>query len=233
MPPPSITSLERLALTLGSGLVMMANPGRADAVAVLGDAASGPVLTRVVSRISAHSEGRAMLRTLEPCRFPSDGEGALVGMRELPEGSLGREYARFMDRRGFSPLERPGVMGFVTDARERWVLQRYRDVHDIWHVLTRMPTTVAGEVAQKWFEAANTGLPGALIMASVGPVRLSWRDRLTVARLVPWAVRCGAGAHDLLAVRYEDYLDVEVDELRRRWRISVPDVQMKGRKNMT
>ena len=25
----------------------------------------------------------------------------------------------------------------------RWVLQRYRDVHDLWHVLSGLPTTLA------------------------------------------------------------------------------------------
>ena len=30
-----------------------------------------------------------------------------------------------------------------------YVMQRYREVHDFWHVICALPTSVAGEVALK------------------------------------------------------------------------------------
>lgn len=229
MPPP-ISLLERLSLTVGSAAVALANPARADMVALVGDLTSGPALQRLVQRVSASPSGRELLSRRSPERFPKGGSEALKHMRKLPDGTLGREYARFMDRRHFTPESRD-IVRFVQDEREAWLLQRYRDVHDLWHVLTGLPPTLLGEIAQKWFEAVHTGLPVAVLSATVGPVRLSWEARrLLVTSLVPWAVRCGMDTVELLAIRYEDFLDVPVADLRQRWQIYSPNVWIKGMK---
>lgn len=161
-----------------------------------------------------------MLSTLQPSRFPSVD---LDEFRTLPAGTLGREYARFMDVRGFSPEERAPVR-FVEDAEEKWVLQRYRDVHDLWHLLTGMPTTVLGELGQKWFEWVQTGLPVAGLSAMVGPLRLKGDQRRVLMRdLVPWALKSGAESTDLLAIRFENYLEEDLGVLRKKWGIVMPD----------
>ena len=49
---------------------------------------------------------------------------------------------------GLSPDERDEVR-FVSDPDLAYVMQRYREVHDMWHVLTGMPVSVFGEVSQK------------------------------------------------------------------------------------
>lgn len=225
---PPISRLERLSLTFGSAAVALANPARADMVALVGDLTSGPALVRLSARVQETPEGRALLAAQRPARFPAGGSAALVDMRELRDGSLGREYARFMDARGFEPEARDAVR-FADNAQHAWLLQRFRDVHDVWHVLTGLPTTFMGELAQKWFELMHTGLPVCGLAAFGGPIRLTHAERVVlVTRLVPWAMRCGRGAKELLAIRYEDYLDVQVEELRREWRVSVPDVQLKG-----
>lgn len=220
----------RTALAAGAAVVALTNPARADLIAVLGDVTSGPVLRRLRNRIGSTSDGRSMLDALHPARFPEHGSASLTILRELPDGSLGREYARFMDVRKFTPESRHAVR-FVEDPTDAWVLQRYRDVHDLWHVLTGMPTTVLGELAQKWFEAAQTGLPVAVISAVFGPVRLPLeQQRLLMTELIPWAIRTGRRAPDLLAIRYEDRLEDSVEDLRKEWGIIVPDVKMKGLK---
>lgn len=218
----------RTALAAGAAVVALANPARADLIAVLGDVTSGPVLRRLRHRVGSTPEGRSMLDALHPARFPEHGGASLTALRNLPDGTLGREYARFMDVRKFSPESRHAVR-FVDDPADAWVLQRYRDVHDLWHVLTGMPTTVLGELAQKWFEAAQTGLPVAVISAVFGPMRLpAEQQKLLVTELVPWAVATGRRAPDLLAIRYEDRLEQTVEALREEWSITVPDVEMKG-----
>lgn len=69
----------------------------------------------------------------------------------LPEGTLGHAYTEFMNRRGFSPDDRPAVR-FVDDAELAYVAMRYREVHDLWHVLFGCHTTVLGELALKAVE---------------------------------------------------------------------------------
>lgn len=219
-------------MAVGSAAVALANPNRADMVALLGDLTSSRALPRLVDRVGRTLEGREMLDTLQPERFPSNGALSLDEYRGLPDGTLGREYARFMDRRRFTPDSRD-VVRFVEEPRERWLLQRYRDVHDLWHVLNSMPTTFLGELGQKYFEAAHTGLPVAVLSAAFGPARITWSERRTlVTQLIPWALRSANEANDLLAIRYENYVDVPLVDLRRQWRLSVPDVDMKGRNGM-
>lgn len=223
-----LSSLGRAALAATSAVFALRNPARADLVATVGDLTSGPTLRYLRHRISSTPDGHDMLDTLCPSRFPEHGSVSLISMRDLPDGSLGREYARFMDSRGFTPESRLAVR-FVDDPVDAWVLQRYRDVHDLWHVLTGMPTTVLGELAQKWFEAAQTGLPVAVMSAVVGPMRLKSEDRrVLMKKLVPWAISCGRHAPDLLSIRYERRLGDSLEDLRREWGITTPNVKLKG-----
>lgn len=220
-----LSGFGRAALAVGSAVVALANPARADMVAVAGDLTGGPALRALRKRVMKTASGREMVEALAPARFPTGGTEALVAMRELGDGTLGREYARFMDSRSFVPEDRPAVR-FVDDPRDAWVLQRYRDVHDLWHVLTEMPTSVLGELGQKWFEAAHTGLPVAVLSAVVGPARLSSEQRMVLFRdVVPWAVSCGRNANDLLAIRYEERLTCNVEDLRREWKITLPTLR--------
>jgi ubiquinone biosynthesis protein COQ4 len=200
------------------------DPSRADMVALLGEATAGLPLQRLTRRVAASSlAGREMVETRSPARFPGL-DLSLPTLRALPPGSLGAVYAAFMDTRGFDPHDRAAVhRELVPDKRDAWVLQRYRDVHDLWHVLTGMPTTVLGELAQKWFEAAHTGLPVAVLSAAVGPARLKAGERRVLLRdLAPWAVKAGNSAIELLAVRYEDHLHRDLNEVRNEWKILSP-----------
>lgn len=233
----ALSGLERLRLTVGSAALALADPKRADMVALVGDLTSGTRLQTLCARLRNDTkyQGQEMIRTLQPVRFPPKGDASLAAMRKLPDGSLGREYAKFMDRRRFSPESRDKVMeGYVDGGKEEeWVLQRYRDVHDLWHVLTGMPTTLLGEIGQKWFEAVHTGLPVATMAAVSGPVRLRNRRQVNVlvTELIPWAVKCGNNAHDLLSIRYEDYLEKDLNEVRENWGISTPGVDFSALKS--
>lgn len=43
-------------------------------------------------------------------------------------------------------------MRFIADEEVAYVAARSREVHDLWHVLFRCPTTVLGELALKGME---------------------------------------------------------------------------------
>jgi len=93
----------------------------------------------------------------------------------------------------FSPDERPSVR-HIEDPDLAYVMLRYRQVglreqpigrhpphqlcdrgqvHDFWHVLAGVPTTVLGELALKWFEMVHTKLPGCAVASFFGPLRLT------------------------------------------------------------
>lgn len=53
-------------------------------------------------------------------------------------------------------IVRPSVR-FIDDPELAYVMTRYRQVHDFWHVLSGLETDVFGEIALKWFEFMQTG----------------------------------------------------------------------------
>lgn len=61
---------------------------------------------------------------------------------------------------------------FIDDIELAYVMQRYREVHDIFHAVLVMPTTMLGEVTVKWVEALQTRLPMCIGGALFGASRL-------------------------------------------------------------
>lgn len=61
---------------------------------------------------------------------------------------------------------------FMDDPQLAYVMTRYRESHDLVHTVLGMPTNMLGEVAVKWIEALNTGLPMCYGAAVFGALRL-------------------------------------------------------------
>ena len=92
-------------------------------------------------------------------------------MLTLPEGTFGHEYAMFMHSHGYTSEERP-IVKYVPDLEQAYIMQRYKEVHDMAHVLLGYGTTVTEEIAVKWFEMIQTELPMSALSAFVGPLNL-------------------------------------------------------------
>lgn len=70
-----------------------------------------------------------------------------------------------------TPNTRPPVK-FVNDLELAYIMQRYREVHDIFHAVLLMPTTMLGEVTVKWIEGLQLKLPMCLAGGVIGASRL-------------------------------------------------------------
>lgn len=109
----------------------------------------------------------------------------------MEKGTFGRAYADFMGSRGFEADQRPPTR-FVDDAELAYVATRYREVHDLWHVLFRCPTTVSGELALKAVEFFQVrwhkhfliivALMNVKPNTSIGPP-LAWKNSFCVCSL--------------------------------------------------
>ena len=81
-------------------------------------------------------------------------EQNLSVLRALPAGTLGREYARFLDANGIEPLV---ISPAVKESfRDNPYALRYTTTHDLHHVLTGFDTGLAGEAgvfAFNWVRA--------------------------------------------------------------------------------
>jgi ubiquinone biosynthesis protein COQ4 len=145
----------------------------------------------------------------------------LEKLRLLPDNTVGRAYAAWLDREGVTPDTRDNVR-YIDDPEEAYVMQRYRETHDFTHAITGLPVIIEGELAIKAFEFANTLLPmTALSLVAVMRLKPVERERF-FSTYLPWAVRNGVQAEEVLNVYWEEELETDVDVLRSRLGIEKP-----------
>jgi len=211
------TSLQKMILFAGSAAAGLADPWRSDMVAVNGEVFGLPALTYMHSRMKANPEGRLVLKERPRISTKTVDYGALA---KLPENTLGRVVADFNDKHGISPDTRATVQ-FVDDPELAYVMQRYREVHDLLHALLDMPTDMVGEVAVKWVEALQFGLPMCVGGAVLGPARFTRPSQFKRYEEAyrPWAIKVGTKSRFLLNVYYEMRWEQDIHDLRREMRI--------------
>lgn len=142
-------------------------------------------------------------------------------LRALPENTVGRAYADWLDREGVSPDTRDNVR-YIDDEECAYVMQRYRECHDFFHAITGLPIMIEGEIAVKAFEFANTLLPmTGLSLFAVTKLKPAERRRFFTI-YGPWAIRNGLRAEEMLNVYWEEQLDRDADELRAELGIEKP-----------
>ncbi|KAL7822741.1 coenzyme Q biosynthesis protein Coq4 domain-containing protein [Trichoderma gracile] len=224
-PPPKypshvpLTRIEQVGMALGSGVMSLLNPYRADLIATLGETTATPYfIYRLRDAMLAHPTGRRILR--QRPRISSK-TMSLPALRALPPNSVGRAYASWLDREGVSPDTRSPVR-YIDDEECAYVMQRYRECHDFYHALTGLPTVREGEVALKAFEFANTLLPmTGLSMLAVATLKPAERRRF-FSVYMPWAVKNGVRSQEIINVFWEEELERDVDDLRRELGIEQP-----------
>lgn len=140
-------------------------------------------------------------------------------LKQLPEGTFGRAYAEFMANHEFNPDER-AIVQYVDDDELAYIMQRFRELHDFWHVLLDLPPTEFGEIVLKYVETVQTELPVCALSSLLGPLRLSSQERLDLySNCIPWAYRVGSNASNLLCVYYEKEFETPLDQLREKLNI--------------
>ncbi|KAL8645577.1 MAG: hypothetical protein Q9226_007238 [Calogaya cf. arnoldii] len=224
-PPPNykghvpLTLIERGALAVGSAVTSLFNPRRSDLIATLGETTATPYfIYRLRDAMLSSPTGRRILR--DRPRITSQNM-SLQRLRILPENSVGRAYASWLDKEGVSPDTRDQVR-YIDDEECAYVMQRYRECHDFYHALTGLPVMVEGEVALKAFEFANTLLPMAGIsLFAVTRLKPAERSRFRQTYL-PWALTNGLRSKEIINVYWEEQLDRDVDDLRAELGIERP-----------
>ncbi|XP_077943889.1 ubiquinone biosynthesis protein COQ4 homolog, mitochondrial isoform X2 [Gasterosteus aculeatus] len=221
------TALQKTLLAVGSGVAALHDPYRHDMVAVLGETTGHLALMNLRDKMRNDPEGFTILAERPRIRLSTLD---LKEMASLPDGSLGREYLRFLEDNHVTPDSRADVK-FVDDEELAYVMQRYREVHDLLHTLLGMPTNMLGEVAVKWFEAAQTGLPMCALGAVLGPLRLNAsRLQSLFTSLGPWALQNGRRARCVLSIFYERRWAQSIEDLRQELNIQTPPVTLTATK---
>ena len=188
-------------------------------IAALGEATATPYfIYRLRDSMLSDPTGRRILRDRPRI---SSSTMSMTYLRTLPENTVGRAYADWLDREGVSPDTRDTVK-YIDDEECAYVMQRYRECHDFYHAVTGLPIVVEGEVALKAFEFANTLLPmTGLSMFAVTRLKPKERERFWKVYL-PWAIKNGMGAKEVVNVYWEEQLERDVNMLRAELGIEKP-----------
>jgi ubiquinone biosynthesis protein Coq4 len=138
----------------------------------------------------------------------------LDALEKLPDGTLGRAYAKFMKAHGLTPDVFDGSPDDVHDERVAYVIQRMRQTHDLWHVVTHCETDPAGEIALQAFTFAQVKAPSSAILAALGTLR-TLRFTRDVFRDARALYRRGLAAQPLVLFPWEDHWSTPLTEVRR------------------
>ncbi len=95
-----------------------------------------------------------MAQTINPQIYPGrEIDINLEELRQLPEGTLGRELARFLDTNGFEPFNSGD-----------WI-QR---THDVWHVVTGLSPSKDDEFILQAFTRSQVFRPSSALLVLAG-----------------------------------------------------------------
>ncbi|CAI5947382.1 unnamed protein product [Closterium sp. NIES-65] len=237
-----LSPLQRAAVAIGASVGALANPARADLVAAVGETTGGMALGRIRERMRTTEEGRAILeekprvtdttlQAAEQCGRGTFGAAYAHFMRSRRFEPHERPPVRFIDDPElayvatrtqaaslvvcrFERHELPPVC-FIDDRELAYVATRLREVHDFWHTIFALPTTVSGELALKLIEFTQTGLPMCLLASLGAPIRLSpARRSLLLSSIYPWALGAGIRAVPLAGIYYERRFGEDLSDLR-------------------
>ncbi len=210
LPPVVPSFFDRARAALGALATLARDHRRLDQVLVLTQAVNAGTVARAVERFEATEAGRWLFATrprIDRAHVDFD------ALRRLPDGTLGREYTRFLDDGGITPdafEELPNV----GDERAAWIMLRMRQTHDLWHVLTGYAPDVRGELLLQAFTYAQIRAPSALVLVVFGSLRwmkLLERTHLSELRA---AFRRGKATSFLPTFRWEEHWSTPLSELR-------------------
>lgn len=200
---------------------LMSNPGDTTQVFAIFRALRGGSGVRAFQRFAASSTGAALL-----ARRPSllAALSDRVTLRRMPEGSLGRAYAAFMDEEN---LTADGLVmasqtadwdSDVVPPEMDFFRARMRDAHDMTHMLTGYGRDPLGELCLLAFMYAHTKNKGMAFM-----VLMSWSRLPPVARdAVKQARRNGKKARWFSDLDFEAMLPRPLNDLRLELNIAEP-----------
>lgn len=142
-------------------------------------------------------------------------------LERLPDGSLGREYARFIRANEIDPLQTLLAMGTPGNLLEYHFKRAYK-LHDLMHVVLGADATVLGEVKIVSFslgQARDASVRAPAMALAVLFMNTGLRRHHQMPEAVRLAAKWMAIGEDApwhVAVPVEDYLDRPVAELRDR-----------------
>jgi ubiquinone biosynthesis protein COQ4 len=176
-----------------------------------------------IRKMRAHPTGSSILRNRRPL---PPGITMPELLKDMPEGSLGREYYRHCAKNNLDPLfistESEKVASEIpAEDEHRFIYNRHRDSHDFWHVLTGYGIDMAGEAGILAWTYGQVRNKAYLLICILNAMMCTKRGRPDVFRTIWQGYRYGVRSPYLLAVDWADLLPRPIAEVRRELGLEV------------
>src|SRR5580658_4897361 len=200
---------------------LMRDPDDLPQVFTLIEAISGTAPHRLLRRFRRTDSGRRILRE-EPDIVPV--LAAREALRALPEGSLGRAYLAFVESEAISPegIRDASVVGEAGSYRSeafKYLYERMRDTHDIWHAATGYKGDVVGELALLAFTLAQNWNTAVAAIVVAGILKGLGHNQPGV---ILDGYRRGRSSAWLPAQEWESLLALPLEQVRARLELGAP-----------
>jgi ubiquinone biosynthesis protein COQ4 len=212
-----LSPIQRSFLFAYFGLSGFIDPNKGDMIAGIGDISSQYFLRNLYNKLLQDEQGRKLLQN-KP--LISNNTLDFTNLKSFPQNTLGYHYYHYMSKHRFNADER-SIVRFTEDPELSYVLVRYRQIHDFWHVLSNLPPSVFAEVVLKCVEYQITGLPVCAFSGTVGQLRFSLKEiKQFYTIYLPWINQFPPKEIQnysslLLSFSYEENLHRDIDELRQ------------------
>jgi ubiquinone biosynthesis protein Coq4 len=216
----TMSALRRWRRALSALAKVVVDPEKTEQVLVFSIYANAGSMPKRIHRFFASEQGQRLYGERRMIDSVSIDLGALA---TLPSDTLGYAYAHFLRSRGLTPAVFDKPPSEVSDPRMQYVVQRLRQTHDLWHVVTGHDTDPASEVALQAFTFAQVRAPSSAILATVGTLR-GLRQRPTLVRHVLGSLWTGVRADRLPVFPWEDHWATPLRDVRRMLGIPIDGI---------
>lgn len=181
-----------------------------------------PRYRRIMKEMATTTEGQRLLA--ERPELSSD-HVDYDYLRSLPETTLGGAYARHLDRNGLSADYQAAATRHVDDPDMAYLMRRFRQTHDVWHVLMGIGITGHEEVLTHWFTWGQLRLPVSAMIMFFGSLKHFVAERRwgIVRHGAMEAYRSGRDAAPLLGVVWEDLWEEPLEDVRAAYGVKPLD----------
>jgi ubiquinone biosynthesis protein COQ4 len=207
-----------LAKLLYKSVILVKYPTRLDEVIELADEiADDTVMGEFIEVIRKDATGARALGEMPRVSI------VRTELRQLPKGTLGREYIDFMDGNGLNPEDLPSRP--ATNEPD-FVRAHLYETHDLWHVVTGFKTDVAGELGLQAFYLAQ--LPARLspLLLAIGMANTliyGFDDRDARMDAIVHGWRMGKRAKQLFGHDWKQMWSTPLAEVRARLDVQVAE----------
>ena len=201
---------------------------------MLTQVSSGPSLPHLLESMRSTASGRRLL--IERPSVNSETVDVEY-LASLERGKFGREWIEWLKENGVGPDGRAEA-DYMTTAEHKYLIQRYRESHDFYHLLLRMPVAgfaaAGGTLRILASNLSSLPKPSQLLSAALNPSATATAspraapsaDLSALQTLIPWAMEVGRTSVPLISVEWERCWERDIDDMRREFGITPPPIHV-------